>query len=207
MGGKFNLSGNCNSLIFGDDADNEDLINNHTLPLGAYSYLFGRCEHDLIKVSRKFLPSKRVGEFSYDSMFQGCTSLSTAPELPATTLADSCYISMFTGCISLLMAPELPATTLAGNCYAYMFIGCTSLVNAPELLATTLEISCYNQMFMNCSSLNYIKMLASDNISIGIGSSLWVYGVSPTGTFVKSAGVEIPTGVNGIPEGWTVQEV
>ena len=48
-------------------------------------------------------------------------------------------------------------------------------------------------------------MLATNNISIG--SSLWVQGVSPTGTFVKSAGVEIPTGTSGIPEGWSVQEV
>ena len=31
-------------------------------------------------------------------MFEGCTSLTTAPELPATSLADSCYSSMFNGC-------------------------------------------------------------------------------------------------------------
>ena len=34
-------------------------------------------------------------------MFAGCTSLTTAPELPATTLADYCYMSMFQGCTKL----------------------------------------------------------------------------------------------------------
>ena len=60
-------------------------------------------------------------------MFSGCTSLTAAPELPATTLADHCYYDMFYGCKSLTAAPELPATTLAYNCYQYMFRGCTSL--------------------------------------------------------------------------------
>ena len=34
-------------------------------------------------------------------MFSICTSLTQAPELPATTLAASCYRSMFSGCTSL----------------------------------------------------------------------------------------------------------
>lgn len=34
-------------------------------------------------------------------MFWGCTSLITAPELPATTLVNSCYTDMFNGCTSL----------------------------------------------------------------------------------------------------------
>lgn len=34
-------------------------------------------------------------------MFSGCTSLTTAPELPATTLASNCYTSMFNYCSQL----------------------------------------------------------------------------------------------------------
>ena len=60
-------------------------------------------------------------------MFEGCTSLTQAPELPATTLAEQCYYSMFEGCTSLTQAPELPATTLAEQCYERMFMFCTSL--------------------------------------------------------------------------------
>jgi hypothetical protein len=63
-------------------------------------------------------------------MFDGCTSLTQAPELPATTLASGCYSYMFNGCTSLTQAPALPAETLAGSCYYSMFSCCTSLTNA-----------------------------------------------------------------------------
>lgn len=53
----------------------------------------------------------------YRNMFRECTSLTSAPALPATTLAGSCYDSMFYGCTSLAAAPALPATTLANGCY------------------------------------------------------------------------------------------
>ena len=43
------------------------------------------------------------------------------------TLADSCYNYMFNGCTSLTTAPSLPATTLAPRCYYSMFNGCTSI--------------------------------------------------------------------------------
>lgn len=68
-----------------------------------------------------------MANYCYSSMFQGCTSLTSAPSLPATTLANSCYRSMFQECTSLTSAPSLPATTLAGSCYRYMFSGCKKI--------------------------------------------------------------------------------
>ena len=126
--------------------------------------------------------------------------------LPATTLARYCYASMFNGCTGLTSAPELPATTLAGSCYYSMFNGCTGLTIAPELPATTLESSCYRGMFRGCTSLNYVKCLAT-NISATSSHTNWLEGVAATGTFVKAAGMTSwPTGISGIPTGWTVQE-
>ena len=92
-------------------------------------------------------------DYCYDNMFNGCTSLTQAPELPATTLATNCYGYMFSNCTSLTQAPKLPATTLANNCYYSMFGECTSLTSAPELPATTLANYCYAAMFYDCSSL------------------------------------------------------
>ena len=91
--------------------------------------------------------------YCYSSMFQGCTSLTSAPSLPATMLEINCYISMFQGCTSLTSAPSLPATTLANSCYSYMFRGCTSLTSAPSLPATTLAGSCYRYMFSGCKKI------------------------------------------------------
>ena len=138
-------------------------------------------------------------------MFALCTSLTTAPELPATELAESCYSDMFSGCTSLTTVPALlPATTLASSCYRSMFEDCTGLTTTPELPATTLAESCYSNMFNDCSNLNYIKMLATD-ISASSCLSSWVSGVSSTGTFVKNANMtSLPSGSSGIPSGWTV---
>ena len=99
------------------------------------------------------LPATTLGTYCYCYMFNGCTSLVQAPELPATTLGTYCYYSMFNGCTSLVQAPELPATTLRIYCYYYMFNGSTSLVQAPELPATTLATFCYSNMFKGCTSL------------------------------------------------------
>ena len=65
----------------------------------------------------------------YSYIFYNCSSLTQAPELPATALAKECYSAMFRDCTSLTQAPLLPATTLADWCYYNMFLGCT---NIPE---------------------------------------------------------------------------
>ena len=86
-----------------------------------------------------------------------------------------------------------------------MFYRCTSLTTAPELPATTLATDCYRYMFYNCRNLNYIKAMFLTTPSSNYTSN-WTKNVSPTGTFVKnvSASWDV-TGVNGIPENWTVE--
>ena len=139
-------------------------------------------------------------------LFENCTVLTSAPELPATDLADQCYWSMFWSCTSLAVAPELPATTLANCCYQNMFHGCTKLTEAPELKAEKLAYRCYNGMFFGCTILNSITMLATDIDADGCLNS-WVSGVANSGTFTKAEGMEsLPTGISGIPSGWTVQD-
>ena len=111
----------------------------------------------------------------YYTMFQGCTSLTTAPSLPATTLADGCYARMFEGCTSLTTAPSLPATTLADNCYNAMFTGCTSLTTAPELPATTLANRCYMSMFQVCTSLTTAPSLPATTLADGCYEGMFIY--------------------------------
>ena len=49
-------------------------------------------------------------------MFQRCTSLTTAPALPATTLTDSCYGGMFYYCSNLNYIKCLATDISASNC-------------------------------------------------------------------------------------------
>ena len=144
---KCNLKGNCMSMLFGDNA-----VNNYSLSGKNYAFykLFYKCTN-IVNVDSNFLPATTLANSCYESMFSGCSSLKTVPNLPATTLATSCYKSMFGGCSILTTAPKLPATTLANSCYRYMFSGCMKLVNAPKLPATTLADYCYNYMFNMCA--------------------------------------------------------
>ena len=218
----YHMFSGCSSLTTAPELPTTILAND------CYTYMFSGCSS---LTTAPELPATTLADYCYINMFYNCSSLTTAPELPATTLAKYCYYHMFFGCSSLTTAPELPATILADNCYASMFSDCTSLTTAPELPATTLADYCYNNMFYNCSSLttapelpattlakycysymfcycnklNYIKMLATD-ISARSCLSSWVTRVSSTGTFVKNAAMtSLPTGIDGIPSGWTVQ--
>ena len=94
------------------------------------------------------------------SLFETCSVLTSAPELPATKLADCCYYYMFWRCTNLTSAPVLPATILAQECYSNMFTECTNLTSAPELPATKLAVHCYYAMFSNCPKLSSVTMLA-----------------------------------------------
>lgn len=203
-----------------------------TMGQNACDSMFDSCYSLLLAPKR--LAATSLGAYCYQNMFQGCTNLTTAPQLPATALAQSCYRGMFYGCTSLTEAPQLLATALANNCYQYMFAGCTSLTTAPtELPATslanycysdmfngctslteaptlpaqTLAQSCYYQMFYGCTSLNSITCLATDR-SANNCTTMWLAQVQENGTFTKASSMnDWPRTVDGIPASWTVINV
>jgi hypothetical protein len=200
-----------------------------TLASACYELMF--CECDGLTTAPE-LPAMTLADECYNGMFYDCTNLTQAPELPAMTLVDRCYYYMFYMCTSLTMAPELPATTLArycyshmfeyciqltqvpsilpattlvDNCYYAMFYKCTRLITAPILPATTLVSNCYSYMFGGCKSLNYIKALFTTHSTSYTDS--WVDGVASTGNFIKNIKATWNvTGVDGIPEGWLVED-
>lgn len=150
------------------------------------------------------LSSTSLANHCYAKMFYECSSMRNAPELPATELCENCYESMFYKCSSLTVAPSsLPSNALESYCYYAMFYECTELKTAPIILAESLENIGCGFLFYGCKSLNYVKCLATEIQEGSIGS--WMYGVAPTGTFVKSPQMnDWPIGMDGIPEGWTV---
>ena len=221
---RYNISGNPMSLYYWDDFQEIDevwedafngffegalVVSAENLYLG-FSTLANHCYDNMFRgctslTTAPELPATTMAINCYSSMFSGCTSLTTAPELPVTTLMEACYFSMFSDCTSLVTAPELPATTLAESCYGTMFQGCTSLTTAPVLSATTLVNNCYNYMFWGCSNLNYIKAMFITTPSTTY-TNKWVNGVAASGTFVKnSAATWDVSGTNGVPTGWTVE--
>lgn len=201
-----------------------------TLALYCCNEMFKDCTK--LKSVTETLPATAMRNSCYSSMFKNCTSLTKAPKILAEDSDSSCFYSMFEGCSSLKEVPEM--TLYVGSTWACFnmfknctsltevpitfnirqtassgcneaFYGCTSLEKSPTIIGTFAE-TCMQQMFLNCSKLNYIKCLCS-GYKPATATNNWVYGVSPTGTFVKKTGVDWEIGDNGIPNGWEIIEV
>ena len=149
----------------------ENLLDYTTVSAGGHPHMFSKCYQYMFNgctslTSAPELPATTLTYSCYEFMFGGCTSLTTAPSvLPATTLVERCYGGMFYGCTSLTTAPELPATTLASECYRDMFHDCTALTTAIELPATTLARECYGAMFQGCTSLTTAPELPATTLA------------------------------------------
>ena len=88
--------------------------------------------------------------------------------------------------------------------FSDMFANCTSITRSPKLTAKVLPMGFYQGMFNGCSSLQHIECLAT-NVSASNCITNWVNGVEEEGLFVKNPSMSSwPTGVSGIPTGWTV---
>lgn len=129
---------------------------------GCFWGLFANCTS---LITAPELPAVALAEACYRALFKGCTSLSAAPILPAETMVHQCYSYMFHGCTSLKEAPALPAPAVVNSCYSNMFYGCTSLEKAPRLPATSLGIYCYYKMFEGCNNLKEIPYLPATTLT------------------------------------------
>ena len=117
--------------------------------------LFENCS---VLTSAPELPATSLAYNCYYCMFLGCTNLKSAPKLPAPTLTTCCYYCMFAMCTNLKTAPELPAEELAYQCYDSMFSGCTNLKTAPKLPAKASRWLCYAGMFSGCTNLKSAEL-------------------------------------------------
>lgn len=160
----------CSSLTTAPDMPGQNLAKY------GYKRMFANCGS-----LRNNIPASLPGDLAYYAscyeMFLNCTSITTAPALPATEIHGSAYMNMFRGCSSLTTAPELPATILTSGPddigedttgithYSGMFWDCTGLTTAPSILPATgtLPGSCYSHMFQGCTSLTTAPILPAED--------------------------------------------
>lgn len=88
-----------------------------------------------------------VGDWEFYGLFQNCTSLIKAPELPATTLGIGCYYNMFNN-TSIVESPILDAETATYMSYYVMFRYCRYLKKV-TMLATTIEYEATDGWLLN----------------------------------------------------------
>lgn len=202
------MFGNCSNLLYSPE------LPSTTLHGEAYLSMFDSC-YSLVS-GPTVLPATTVPAGAYMGMFDGCSAMTTAPEICATTLWDSDsnavggaeFNGMFSGCKSLVNPPTVLRPTVLGfGSYYNMFQSCSSLTQSPFIQAQTMDEESCARMFWGCSSLSGITCLATD-ISATRATENWVSGVSQTGVFKKSSSMSSWTrGNNGIPNGWTVQDI
>ena len=117
------------------------------------------------------------------------------------------FVRLFNGDTNLVDASYLILPNKSYNtCYYEMFQGCTALVTAPRLTADVLERQCYEKLFNGCTGLKNVVCMAT-NLSGSQCLNNWMQNVSASGTFYKKGGVSYPSGVSGIPSGWSVVDV
>lgn len=134
-----------------------------------YHFVFGSTSGDIYcsgnimsLVNYTNPPTTIPSNYFFTKLFQNCSRLAAAPELPATTLKEYCYYEMFSGCSGLRYAPTvLPSTTVPSHAYYGMFRDCTTyLQSTPKMDAVTVATyGCY-QMYQNCYALSNVDMTA-----------------------------------------------
>lgn len=179
-------------------------INADEIPDYACLYMYAGCT-GLVNAPAT-LPATKVGIQGCFGMFQECSALPAVPAPMATTLAEAAFGCYAQDCTSITEAYFPPATTLAASCYRQMYIGCSLITSVTMPIVPTLVNSCYNRAFRHCTALAEVTCLSTD-ISASNCLDLWLDDVAVTGTFTKDANTTWPSGVNGIPNGWSIINV
>ena len=162
----YKVYGNVMSLLYGDNFEDEKVL--------YYEYTFYHLFYNDTHVTdakNLVLPATELEYFSYQGMFEGCTSLIEPPEiLPFSgnysRYSHSWYCDMFKGCSSLIKTPFINLTKATYKCCSSMFEGCSSLTTVQSVLPATLEDSDnYAYMFKGCTSLTTAPQLPETSLA------------------------------------------
>ena len=106
--------------------------------------------------------------YVYTQLFKGNTGLTSAADVVLPTYTYNGYfISMFEGCTSLISAPVIPATVLRGYEYNAMFSGCTNLNAITYLSSRANSTHNYNWLYGVAPSGTFYKKSYLTNYDIG----------------------------------------
>lgn len=127
------------------DYDNTITLQN----IGDKVYLYGENE----SFSGPFY-NAIYSRFEMTGLIEGSGDVTTLLTPNGTdTIPAFCFNCLFEGCESLVTSPDIPATSFGSHCCALMFNTCTSLKKSPSITANVTAVNCFYHMFENCSSL------------------------------------------------------
>lgn len=196
----------CTSLTSASFPKNTNLGGNYT-----YSKMFKGC------ASLTTVPSvpSSIGmqNYTFFETFKNCTSLTNVSNFALSYGSAHCFESCFEGCTSLVTAPTLNSLSTSSTYeyeFASMFKGCTSLTTVPACVSSLTNIAklgLFDSMFDGCSSLAYIETrFTAWGTSSTNPTNNWMNGVAATGTFkCKSTLDQTQRDASHIPDGWTIE--
>ena len=203
----------CYGMLWGAGGGNQE---NHII-LGQITVAYESCFQNMFRDTgmsniESLENITTLAPYCFAGMYAGCTAIVRfGTSLPATTLYEGCYSEMFAGCRNVRDMGdlnELPALTAVRACYAGMFQGCHQIPYGPDIKAQYTEPNCFDKMFYECLMLNRISCLVTDTVDNRCNGWKYECGGS-SGTFFKAAGFNgwPLDSENGVPVGWTVQDV
>ena len=160
--GRFNVSGNIMSLLYGDNHyDKTDTK--------SYTYSFGSLFRDstnLIDASQLKLPRGHMNAADLLGLFFGCTSLVHGAPLYAPNIPDSCCYWMYRGCTSMTEMPTIAATSMlkdngdpANYGLYYAFYGCSNMEGDVKLnIVGDVAQQVLDACFSYCSKITSVDL-------------------------------------------------
>lgn len=158
--------------------------------------------------------AETVPDYAFYGLFQNCTHLIEAPNLPSVPCGTGAYTLMLAG-TSISFPPLLPLSTLSSLCYCRLFQDCKQL-GSLILPATTLADGCYDSMCNGCTALRNITVsfttwgsLTNDQAQYTFD---WLRNVPVSGTFTKPSTLAdlrhtAENAASYIPEQWTIKNI
>ena len=150
----------------------------------AMALLYGDSGKDNVSLSGK--------NYAFSRLFESATTIQSVSSdfLPATTVSQYCYYRMFYGCSSLTTAPTLPAVSLGTSqryCYQYMFYNCSKL-NYIKAMFTT-DPGSRNSSSQAYYTYNWVSGVASSGTFVKNSSATW----NRTGAWAVPSGWTVQT--------------
>ena len=175
--GLFSVSGNPFSLIYGDDYASA------TVDKDWFSFTYLLYNSKVYSATNLKINLARISPGAYYYMFRECTYLVYAPKEISCTGFSEGDRGQFEG----------------------MFYGCSSLEESPIINVSTLPRNALKAAFQYCTNIKKVTLLATD-ISHSNCLYAWLDHASASGVIVKRSSVTLPSGISGVPTGWTTQD-
>lgn len=185
------------------------LIEKHGNQLYLPEYCFRKLFNYNINItdaSTLIIPAVRLDRYSCDSMFIGCNNMQQPPQFtgPFLYLVANSLNNFLTSCSNLQVMPVLPPILSGAGYSLSAFIqNCTSITETTEIdiRMSSIPNNMLTQFCQGCTAIN--KVIINTSTWNTSGSVNWLLNVSATGDFYNLGGATIPSGVDGIPSGWT----